>query len=301
LYYLGRLAAARPHLERAIQLDDSLGHRSQPFVLGYSLGHSGVFSKCHLAFVRWLLGYPDQALRAVEEALALARELRHPQSLIYALHATCCVRQYRRETDSVGEAAQALVELASEYGFDYWRIYGDILLNWALTQNEGTSDRIARVGDDIAGILATGTRIAVPWLLSMLADLHVRAGQAPDALTVVVQALDLIESTGEREQEAELHRRKGVLLLAQGAADAGRGEACLRRALDIARGRDARSQELRAATSLAHLLAQEGQRDQAHALLAPVVSWFTEGLGTADLREATALLGSLARERLPSR
>jgi predicted ATPase len=174
--------------------------------------------------VLWLLGYPDQALRTIDGALALARELRHPQSLIFALHATCCVREYRREAEAVHEAAQALVELSGEYGFAYWRIYGDVLVNWALAQHEETSDRIARVRDDIAGILAMGTRIAVPWLLSMQADLHIKAGQTRAGLTVVAQALDLIESTGEREFEAEFHRLEGVLRLTQDVPDTVRAE-----------------------------------------------------------------------------
>lgn len=117
-------------------------------------------------------------------------------------------------------------------------------------------------------------------------------------MTVVAQALDLIQSTGEREYEAEWYRLEGVLLLAQDVPDTARAEASLHRALDIARRRDARSHELWAATSLARLLAQEGKRDDAHALLAPVVSWFSEGFATADLQEATALLAGLAGESL---
>jgi len=99
-------------------------------------------------------------------------------------------------------------------------------------------------------------------------------------LTVVAQALDLIESTGEREYEAEWHRLEGVLLLSQHVPATARAETCLRRALDIARRRDARSHELRAATSLA-----------------PVVGWFSEGFGTADLQEATAFLAAVAGPR----
>ncbi len=101
-------------------------------------------------------------------------------------------------------------------------------------------------------------------------------------------------TTGERWYEAELYRLKGELLLQQSSDNQAEAEACFQQALDVARHQQAKSFELRAATSLARLWQQQGKRQEAHDLLAPVYSWFTEGFDTADLQDAKALLDELA-------
>ncbi len=98
--------------------------------------------------------------------------------------------------------------------------------------------------------------------------------------------------SGERWPEAEIHRLKGELMLSMEGADAG-AERCFRRSIEVARGQQARSPELRAATSLARLWAEQGERQKAYDLLAPVYDWFTEGFDTADLKDAEALLDEL--------
>ena len=103
-----------------------------------------------------------------------------------------------------------------------------------------------------------------------------------------------MDNTGLRYYAAELSRLKGALLLQQAVPDAAQAEACFQQALDVARQQQAKSWELRAATSLARLWRQQGKRAEAHALLAPIYGWFTEGFDTADLQEAKALLEELA-------
>src|SRR5436190_24185681 len=99
---------------------------------------------------------------------------------------------------------------------------------------------------------------------------------------------------GSHLWEPELYRVKGELLLRQLVPDAPEAESCFRQALDSARRQEAKSLELRAATSLSRLWQQQGKRDEACALLAPIYGWFTEGFDTADLREAKALLTALS-------
>jgi predicted ATPase len=111
---------------------------------------------------------------------------------------------------------------------------------------------------------------------------------------VLAEALTVVYKTGDRHHEAELYRLKGELLLQQDVSDKQEAESCLRQALDIARQQQAKSLELRAAMSLAHLWQRQGKRAEAYYLLAPIYSWFTEGFDTADLQEAKALLAELS-------
>jgi predicted ATPase len=131
-------------------------------------------------------------------------------------------------------------------------------------------------------------------LLTLLADARRASGQLEEAMTLLREALDRSEATGERWFEAELHRIKGDVLLRAPEVDPAEAEACLRKAIEVAQRQGARLWELRAATSLARLWADQGKRAQAHDLLAPVYSWFTEGFDTADLKDAKALLDELA-------
>ena len=104
----------------------------------------------------------------------------------------------------------------------------------------------------------------------------------------------MVDASGGRRNEAELHRLHGELLLRQPVPDVPQVEACFQRAIDVARRQQAKSWELRAAMSLARLWQRQGKRDQARELLAPIYNWFTEGFDTVDLQEAQALLAALA-------
>lgn len=101
------------------------------------------------------------------------------------------------------------------------------------------------------------------------------------------------EQSGERYCETEIHRLRGELMLAQSADNQPEAERRFRQALDVARAQDAKSLELRAATSLARLWQRQGKADDARDLLAPVYGWFAEGFDTADLEEANELLDEL--------
>ena len=129
--------------------------------------------------------------------------------------------------------------------------------------------------------------------LGMLAEAHDRMGQAEAGLRLLAEALRVADNTGEHFYTAELCRLKGALLLAQSSAQGEEADACFRQALAIARQQQAKSLELRAATSLSRLWQRQGKRAEAYALLAPLYDWFTEGLDTVDLQEAKTLLEGL--------
>jgi predicted ATPase len=111
---------------------------------------------------------------------------------------------------------------------------------------------------------------------------------------VVDRALKEIEETCEYHAQAELHRVKGELL-EQSDADSTEAQDCFERAIEISRAQSAKSLELRATMSLARLLAKQGRREEARAMLAEIYNWFTEGFDTADLIDAKALLNELGQ------
>ena len=147
----------------------------------------------------------------------------------------------------------------------------------------------------LAGWRTTEAGLYMPYNLALLADAHATAGRPREALSFVAEALAWSQRTGERWFEAEQHRLKGELLQLDSDGDGDEADSCLRRALNLARAQSARSWELRAAMSLARLWRNEGRRDEASALLAPVYGWFREGSATPDLKDATALLEDLRR------
>jgi predicted ATPase len=144
-----------------------------------------------------------------------------------------------------------------------------------------------------AAYRATGANVRQPMYLVPLAEAYGQAGQVDEGLQVLAEALAYIEQAGERWWEAELHRLKGELLLLQSADNHPAAVSCFEQALALARRQQAKSWELRTATSLARLWQQQGRRAEAHELLAPVYGWFTEGFDTADLQEARTLLAEL--------
>ena len=155
----------------------------------------------------------------------------------------------------------------------------------------------SEVGDQLresaALAQAIGTRIWRPYQLSLLAEVHDKLGQREEPEHMLVEAYEVAKKSGERFWEAELHRLKGETLLSHPVKDLALSEACFDQALNIAQRQQAKSLELRAATSLSRQWRQEGKHGEARDLLAPIYGWFTEGFDTADLREAAALLKSL--------
>jgi predicted ATPase len=241
----------------------------------------------------WLLGYPEQALARLHEALALAHELSHPFSLAYARCWVAFISQFRRDVLAVHEHAEAAVALATAQGFPLWVALGTSVRGWALALQGQGEEGMAQVRQGIAAWRATGAALFVPYLCTVLADVCAHLGHPDDGLQALAEAHTLMEQHDERWWEAEISRLRGVLLLRQLVPQSEEAEAWLQRALDVARRQQAKSLELRAAMSLSRLWQQQGKHAEAYDLLAPVYGWFTEGFDTADLQEAKVLLDGL--------
>jgi predicted ATPase/class 3 adenylate cyclase len=288
--FLGALPAARQHLEEGIARYTPDQRRAPLFRIGQDLG---VGCRIYTAWILWVLGYPAQALARLHEALALAHALSHPFSLAFARVLAAWVYQFRRDVPAVHEHAEAAVALSTEQGFPLWTAWGTSMRGWALAMQGQGEEGMAQVRQGIATWRATGAAIAVPYLRTLLAEVSAHLGQPEDGLQALAEAHTLMEQQEERWWEAEIARLRGVLLLRQTGTPPAEAEAWLQRALDVARRQQAKSLELRAAMSLARLWQQQGRRDDARELLAPIYGWFTEGFDTADLQEAQALLEAL--------
>jgi len=290
-FNLGMLPAACQHLEEAIALYTPDQRHAPVFRMGQD---PGVGCQVHAARPLWLLGYPEQALARIHEALALAHALSHPFSLAFARCGAAIVSQLRRDVLAVHEQAEAAVALSTEQGFPQWAGLGMSLRGWALAMQGQGEEGLAQVRQGIASFRATGAALLVPYFCTVLADVFAQLGHIEDGLQALAEAQTLVEQHDERWWEAEVYRLRGVLLLQETVPQREEGETCFQLALDVARRQQAKSLELRAALSLSRLWQHQGKQVAAHQLLMPLYGWFTEGFDTADLQEAKALLEALA-------
>jgi predicted ATPase len=294
LFYLGATPTAHTHFTQGLALYDPQQHRASAFLYGEN---AGVVCHSHAASTRWLLGYPEQGLTQIDEAVTLAQQSAHPFSLGWALNAAATCHQFRREERCTQECAEAALTLATVQGFPYLMAYGAILRGWALAQQGQAQEGITQIRQGLMTYRATGAETIRPYFLALLAEAYGTREQPEAGLTMLAEALAFTDTTGARWYEPELYRLKGELLLQLSSDNQTEAEICFHNALAIARNQQAKSFELRAATSLARLWRQQGKRQEAQDLLAPVYNWFTEGFDTADLQEAKALLGELEDSR----
>jgi predicted ATPase len=289
--WLGAFPAALQHLEEGITRYTPDQRRAPVFRMGQD---PGVVCRADAALILWLLGYPEQALARLHEALALAQELSHPYSLAWTRCWAAVVSQFRRDVPATHEQAEAAVVLSTAQGFTQWAALGTSMRGWALAMQGQGEEGMTRVRQGTTTWRATGATLNVPYLCTLLADVCDHLGRPADGLQTLAEAHTLVEQHEERYWEAEIHRLRGVLLLRQTGTPQAEAEAWLQRALDVARRQEAKSLELRAAMSLSRLWQQQGKCTEARELLAPIYGWFTEGFDTADLQEAKALLEEVA-------
>jgi predicted ATPase len=290
LFNLGTAAEAHTHFTQGIALYDPHQHRTAAFLYGED---AGVVCHSFAHWTLWMLGYPEQGLARSQEAVRLGQHSGYPFSLGFALCWAGVFHQFRREVRATQERAEAAFSLAMAQGFPSWMAQGAILRGWALAQLGQTQEGITQITQGLMTYRATGAEVLRPYLLALLAEAHGVLGEPEAGLTVLTEALALVDTTGERWYEPELYRLKGELLLQQASDNQAEAEHCFHQAIEIARSQQAKSFELRTAISLARLWQQQGKRQEAHDLLAPVYSWFPEGFDTADLQEAKALLDAL--------
>ena len=290
----GNIAHGRAHLDRAVALYNPAEHRPLALRFGQDVR---VAILSYRAMALWMLGYPKAALADTEQALADAREIGQATTLMYALAHAPWIYLWRGDYKEVGNLAERVIPLAQEKGAILWKA-GGMLNKGCLFALSSTSEAIEAEAVEtltagIATWLSTGATVWMPWYRAYLAKAHAELRHFDDAWSNIREAMTAIENSKERWWEAETNRVAGEIALKPPEPDAAEAEGYFERALAVARQQQAKSWELRASMSLARLWRDQGKRQQARELLAPVYGWFTEGFETRDLKEAKALLGEL--------
>jgi predicted ATPase len=289
-HYLGDQPGARRHLERVLADYAAVDHPR--YMIRFQIDLL-VTARAFLARVLWLQGFPDQAMRAAERSIADARAADHAVSFCFALGLGACPIALL-----VGDLAKAehyvgmLLDHSTRHGLTHWRAYGACYHGALAIKRDDvvTGSRLLRAGFDQFG----NARPALQFVALLMTAVFGHAGQDSEGLVELNEAIERPERTEECWLIAELLRIKGEFLLLQGTQGAAtEAEDHFRQALGWARRQGALSLELRAATSLARLLRNQGRPADAAALLGPVYDRFTEGFNTADLSATKALLDAL--------
>jgi predicted ATPase/DNA-binding winged helix-turn-helix (wHTH) protein len=289
-HYLGDQPGARHHLERAVNDYAAVEHRS--YTIRFPIDPR-MAERVVLARVLWLQGFPNQAMRATECSIEGARAADHVASLCYALAmGACLIALLVGDLDAAEHYVGMLLDHSTKHALTHWRALGTCHQG-ALAIKRG--DVVAGSRLLLAGFSELGdSRLASQFVALLMTEALGHAGQASERVAELNEAIERSEQVEECWLTAELLRLKGerlVLRGTQGAATEAEGH--FRQALDCARRQGALSLELRAATSLARLLRNQGRSADAVALLRPVYDRFTEGFDTADLKAAEELLNEL--------
>jgi class 3 adenylate cyclase len=285
--FSGDPAAARDHCAVGHRLYDPERHRLHRQLFG---GHDpGVCAGNFAAQAHWLLGFSEKSLVFGTDALAMAERIAHPFSFAVVLQYGSMLHIDRGEPELALQRLDAAEALIAEQRLGFV-LEPQLLRGAALTAQGAFKEAAAFLRAGLAS--RTGATRMGCYGLAKLADVLTRQGEHGAALVAARDGLRNGEETGQRQWEAELHRLEGIALCGLNRLE--EGQSALEEAIRVARKQQAKAYELRAATNLARLWGEQGRRAAARDLLAPVYGWFTEGFGTADLKEAKALLDALA-------
>lgn len=288
-FWLGEFESARVHNEQAIALYHPGQHQMLVEQFGTNLS---VFCAAYLSNALYFLGFPDRAQRVSERMLVQARELAHPHTLAQALSSAAVLHRWlNKPTEALTLSAEA-VAISRQHEFSLWLVCGEMTHGWALVMHGRNEVGIAELQSSVTGMRAAIGGMSV-YFLSALVEAYVHLKLPDEALSLLAEALADAVSTGDGHFTTELHRLKGVCLLALSPSSAAQAESCFDQALAISRRQRAKSLELRATMSMARLWRQQGKQEDARRLLEKIYNGFTEGFDTPDLQEASELLASL--------
>jgi predicted ATPase len=288
--FTGNFVEAVVHKDQALALYDPVEHR--PLAMRF-VQDPRVSALMFRSLALWALGYPEAGLADTEQALSVARETGLAASLMHAMVMTCLTQLLSRNYAMAKAQSDELIRMAEKTGAVHYKAVGMMRRASLLALTGKPSDAVSMFTSAIPAMRSRGATLFRPVWLSLLARAYGELGQFYQAWSHIGEAITAVETTGEKWYEADVHRIAGEIALMSPEPDAAKAEACFERALAVARAQQAKSWELRAAISMARLWRDQGKRDEARELLAPVYSWFTEGFDTLDLKQAKALLDEL--------
>ena len=302
--HIGEFALALEHFDKALSFYDPTRHLDDGFV--YAL-NPGVAMPCFASWALWFLGRPDHALRQIQDALTVARNLSEPIGLAHALFFAAIVHQLRQEAQKAQEYADATIAVSSQHGLIMYRAMAAIVRGWALISQGGEQGLIQEMLNALTTLQSQETKLVRPHFLALLVESFESARRVEEGLPILEEALAIVNANGEGYYEAELYRLKGELLLGSDPAVSRTGSDgigakavavenarhCFDQAIKIAQRQKAKSLELRAVASLARVYKQNSRRQEARQLVTGVYEQFAEGFDTEDLREAKTFLDEL--------
>jgi predicted ATPase len=291
LTYTGDLVKGIAHYDKALAFYDPAKHRALTTRFGQDVG---VVILSLRGSALWSLGYPDHARADIEGALANAREIGHAVTLMYALANAASLHIRLGKYQEANSFDNELAVLAEQTDAPFFKAVGTGHRGCMFSLTGNPSAAVEAITSAVTVLRSTGATLWMTMYLPHLARAYAGSGQFDDAWRCISEAGTLIETTKERWWEAEVQRTAGEIALKSPERDTAKAQAYFDRALAVARQQQAKSWELRTATCMARLWRDQGKRDEARNLLAPIYGWFTEGFDTLDLREAKALLDELS-------
>jgi predicted ATPase len=287
----GELAEGRAHLDRAIGLYDPDQHR--PLATRFAVDAAGSILS-YRSWALWILGWPVAAMADADQAISNAREMGQAVTIMHALGHAAFAHLHCGNYAIANLQSEEAIALADEKGALFWKAWAMMNQGFVSLLTGKPSDAITTIISAITIWRSTEATAHLPLSLTYMTRAYAELGQFDDAWRCVGEAMTEVETTGETFCAAEINRIAGEIAVRSPEPDTAKAEAYFERGPAVARKQRAKSWELRAAISMARLWRDQGKRDEARELLAPVYGWFTEGFDTLDLKEAKALLHELA-------
>jgi class 3 adenylate cyclase/predicted ATPase len=288
LVWRGDTLPGSEHLQRALDLYHPAHDR-----LAYMFSqHPRTAALAHLCLALQHLGRPDQAMAAGWEALSQAKRIEHFNSIAYSLCFVSLMIMLRRDVETLRKTAGELIDLSERHNASYWALWARPMLGWIKAQEGDVESGVLQMHESTEALSNQKANLWVPQTLLLEAEILGQAGHYRRAYRLLDDAQALIEPLDQRFYEAELHRVRGVVMLAEDACCEA-AIASLDRAIEVARRQNSRFLELRAAVSKSRHWLDRGRREEARAMLEPAYRSFSEGLDTADLVEAKELLDAI--------
>ncbi len=294
-HWQGRFSKAREHLRKAIDRYDKKNHHLH--ITDYAQDPS-VICRIRLAMVLWHLGFPDQAVQTGTEALELARQLNHPFSRSYALHWFAWLQNLRNDPATTLEHARTSIAFSEEYHFPYFATQSGILYGWAMFKLGEEDEGMHKMREGLSRFRATGSEIGCAYYRALIAGALAENGSFAQSLALLEEAMTSMEGTDERWSEAAILIMKGTVLRRSSEGEShAQAEAAFRAAITVAQKQGAKTDALRAALELRHLLQNLDRCDEASTAYQEIRQWVDHGMAKA---ERTALDSQIERwqERL---
>jgi serine phosphatase RsbU (regulator of sigma subunit) len=296
MFYRAEFAGSRDHCETALANYDD---RDRTKFWTAHTGHdSGVTHRCYLALDLWHLGYPDQALALARDVCELARSIGHGFSRAHAVDFVAFLCHYCRLGAELKTRADEEMAIATDQGFPFWHALGTLHKGAGMLLDGQPREALALLKKGFAAFRASGAEIRVPAYLAMLGEAHTHLGEFEAAHKALEEGVAVAKKNDDRCHEAELHRLRGELILAEFPERVVEAEGYFRRAIETAQRHKSKGWELRATTSLARLWYRQGRAGEARTVLAAIHGTYTEGFTTPDVLDAKAMLDTVDNERM---